>query len=255
MSRVYLLRITQKINIFQLYEKFKKKNQENRRKIRLVLCITRTQNSQLQKDIWKIILDYIPNATKDSFGQLIDIPPYNFSIDEFIDLFNNTLMNENILQRNPLFYSLENDPEESLKSGKIIQYSKARYILYPSLYAYSSPFPSKTESKILTRNNIFIGLMEKQAHRFGVRINDPLPQIDGLIINGTTITQMRRVAMYADTSCNKPLYFLYFPEIGPLHCESIKFESKNNCVVSFDVAFCACSSSLRTFFKNKHYKN
>jgi hypothetical protein len=261
MSRVYLLKITQRINIFRLYEAFKCKSKENRQKIRLLLCITNKLESRLPKEIWEIILKYVPKATLDSFGQLIDYPPGNISTDEFFELFHATLMDENILKRNPLLYTSD-DATDAHNQGQLIEYGKARYLLYPGLYVFSYIFPkthlkcgagttNNNVLKIPMRDNLFIGLIQKHS----VKINDPFPKIEDFQINGTFVTKMVRIPMYTDyKGTHKPIYFLYFPEVGSLFGDFIEFQSKNNSVVFFNIAFCACSASMKSFFKNKHYK-
>jgi hypothetical protein len=259
MSRVYLLRISQRLDTFRLYDQFKRKSMENRKKIRLILCITRRQKTCIVKGLWEVILKHIPNSRVESFGQLIDLPPENLTTEEFISLFHKTLMDECILKRNPLLYTTE-DYEIALREGQMADYGRSRYLIYPSLYVFSHAFSqqpfnfkntNETVVSVNTRNHIFLGLIQKHS----VNADSPLPQIDDFHINGAPVTQMIRIPMNTDYhGTHKPVYLLYFPEIGPLLCDTLSFQSKKNCVVSFNIAFCACSASMKVFFKNKRYK-
>ena len=87
MSHIHLYRISQDPRSFRLYSSFKKKSRKNREKIRMQLKFMRRQHIHLQKEIWQLIIDEIPdtNDTND-FKQVIDFKPCNMELNEFIEL-------------------------------------------------------------------------------------------------------------------------------------------------------------------------
>ncbi len=259
MSRVHLYRISQRVNSFKLYVSFKKKGQQSKKRIRCQLKLLRRVHKELPKDIWRLILNKLPDEVclvgpqDTSMSQIIDLPPPDMTVEEFLTLLHKTLINSKIMARNPLIYTTF--PEETLDNPHYVKYGSNSYMIYPSLVvtAYDATIENKNRDKLFLEcpcyTSLFLGIKYTGTINGSVTVNDVETDV------------VRRVNLYNGLNFEYCTViqstFGYFPEIGSILTSVLSAANKNIRIeVPADTkgvqfVFGVCSAPLEMFLKKQ----
>jgi hypothetical protein len=197
----------------------------------------------------------------------MDLPPFNMDRENFIDSLNETLINPHMRTRNPLLIS--QNAASSFSDGKLLEYGVNKWLCYPSVYVQLFPAPKPTNVLSLVTgptepvykitkcgNDVFIGIVLGTGSKWPGKCWIDGKETSDILEIELSSDYTKNVVKNADHLAGiLHTKLIYFPEIGPKIIDQ-PFEIKfpKNTSISFNTAFCVCSSSVKQLFTNKKHK-